>query len=196
MACPHPLTVTKRIRAHDVRSIPASDRPGPRPSDAVDVDVPSYQGSPLWSPARNEAKGVLLPAAFPDGLSTVNAVTFGPCSLWPGDRARVGRVTPEVYAELGPVELTRFLIVTDIVRTFLHVEAELCLSGSREGKGDVVRVTGRHHYCGNECTDDEVRFSLHVDEGGLISVTSDETAARPKDLQSLRAQAHCPDYGK
>jgi len=89
--------------------------------------------------------------------------------------ATCAEVTPPVWArasntKLAPSASVLFLLQAQIIETYWHLEAELCMV-SEEDKPESYRAQfrGVHRYCTNSCEEDAFAFTVHINKktGGL-----------------------------
>jgi hypothetical protein len=85
----------------------------------------------------------------------------------------VGKYLDTSFLLLSPKQIVRFLLDAQIITTYWHLEAELCLTGEKDGKDAYVAAfTGVHRYCTNRCQADSLGFTVTIDRNtGNISVT-------------------------
>lgn len=85
----------------------------------------------------------------------------------------VGKYLDTSFRLLSPKQIVRFLLDAQIITTYWHLEAELCLTGEKDGKDAYVAAfTGVHRYCTNQCKTDSLEFTVTIDRNtGNISVT-------------------------
>lgn len=69
------------------------------------------------------------------------------------------------FKRLSPAKLVDFLLLAQIVETYWHLEADLCLTGE-EDKADQYRADfrGTHRYCTNRCEEERFAFSIRIDK--------------------------------
>lgn len=83
----------------------------------------------------------------------------------------VGRLAPDVAATADPREVLRFLLHADVVQTYWHMGADLCLEQEERGAdGYRAILDGVHHYYTNTANHDPVRFTLTITPDGLVEV--------------------------
>lgn len=91
-----------------------------------------------------------------------------------------GDFPPTIIGQITETDLTQeewrslvdFLLKSHIIRTYAHLESELCLD--EEDNSDTVYIahfSGVHRYCTNDCYEQPLNFTLQVDKNsGTISV--------------------------
>jgi hypothetical protein len=88
-----------------------------------------------------------------------------------GDEKPVGRFTPAARQALGDRGVVEFLVVSDTIRIYAHVQGEACLvAESTEGGVYTAKFTGEHVYFTNEENRDAMAFTVRIDADGLVSV--------------------------
>jgi hypothetical protein len=122
-------------------------------------------GRPLLAIDR-KARRVHVEAAFFSDLDRPDATR-----LEKGARAVIGtlkQMPPGLdYAAVG-----RFLVESQIIRTYWHIEARLCPGAVQD---DAVawrlELGGVHTYCTDRCQDDPVAFAVRIDkQSGEMSI--------------------------
>lgn len=85
----------------------------------------------------------------------------------------VGKYLDTAFLLLSPRQIVRLLLDAQIITTYWHLEAELCLTGEKDGKDAyVASFTGVHRYCTNRCQTDRLAFTVTIDRNtGNISIT-------------------------
>lgn len=91
-----------------------------------------------------------------------------------------GDLTPTVIGQITETDLTddewrtvlEFLLKSHVIRTYVHLEADLCLDQeSNEAESYLAHFTGVHRYCTSECYEKPFEFTLSVDkQSGNISI--------------------------
>ncbi|OQA29933.1 MAG: hypothetical protein BWY57_03138 [Betaproteobacteria bacterium ADurb.Bin341] len=77
----------------------------------------------------------------------------------------IGTFRDLAFKRLSPAKLVEFLLLAQIVETYWHLEADLCLTGE-EDKDDSYRADfrGMHRYCTNRCEEEAFAFSIRIDK--------------------------------
>lgn len=77
------------------------------------------------------------------------------------------------FKRLSPAKLVEFLLLAQIVETYWHLEADLCLIGE-DDRPESYRADfqGTHRYCTNRCEEDDFAFSIRIDKktGALVLI--------------------------
>lgn len=82
--------------------------------------------------------------------------------LAPGERRTVTTLRGAAL-KARPRDLVLFLLDAQLVQTFWHLEADLCLRDERDTPARyAVRVEGMHRYCTNRCHDEPLAFTVEV----------------------------------
>ena len=85
----------------------------------------------------------------------------------------IGNFRDLSFKRLSPRQLVLFLLQAQIIETYWHLEAELCMV-SEEDKAESYRAQfrGVHRYCTNRCEEDAFAFTVHINKktGGLILI--------------------------
>lgn len=95
---------------------------------------------------------------------------FDVTRLQKGDKKLVGRALPPVIEALGPRRLAELLMRADVIRPYIHMNADVCLRseiGSTlpwQGEYDAV-----HHYYTNQGNHDPLGFAILIAEDGTIT---------------------------
>lgn len=119
----------------------------------------------LWYSA--DKSEVVVDAAVLSDLTVVDAT-----NLRVGEQAKVGLLLPSAQGKLGGRELTRFLLESRAIATWVHLGADLCLRGEEttpEG-AYYARFTGEHTFFTNEKNVRPLKFDVRVEPGGEILV--------------------------
>lgn len=136
-------------------------------------------GSKLEIPAfleKYRVRGAPLVAIDREGRRVVvNGQFFS--DLERADATRLGRREVRVVGKLlghaiAPRALATFLLESQIVQTYAHLDATLCLVKEEESAASYAALfDGVHRYCTNRCDEEEYRFVVKLDKGsGEISV--------------------------
>ncbi len=90
-----------------------------------------------------------------------------------GDATRLVKNTEHVigtfrdlsFKRLSPRQLVRFLLQAQIIETYWHLEAELCVV-SEEDQPERYRAEfrGVHRYCTNRCEEEAFTFAVRIDK--------------------------------
>lgn len=83
----------------------------------------------------------------------------------------VGKATPLLMESWTPREVIVFLLESEVLMSFLHLDADVCISD--EGQDDhslVFELRGTHRFCTNECQELSYALLLRIDEDGMIGV--------------------------
>ena len=90
--------------------------------------------------------------------------------LGKGIEHQIGTFRDLAFKRLNPRQLVLFLLQAQIIETYWHLEAELCMV-SEEDKPESYRAQfrGVHRYCTNSCEEDAFAFTVHINKktGGL-----------------------------
>jgi hypothetical protein len=81
-----------------------------------------------------------------------------------GERLKLGTVTDKGL--LGrPRELVLFLLDAQLIETYWHLEAQLCLVDEKDEQTRYrAHFTGVHRYCTNSCHNDSYAFAVEIDK--------------------------------
>ncbi len=81
-----------------------------------------------------------------------------------GQAKEIGRVLNGSGALLTPRNIALFLLESQIVRTYWHVESIICLT-SEDERGDIYRASfqGIHRYFTNTYNEEKLSFSIAID---------------------------------
>ncbi|NUO47644.1 MAG: hypothetical protein HOV80_02180 [Polyangiaceae bacterium] len=112
-----------------------------------------------------EKKVGVVSATFFTDLATVDATT-----LRKGSTKVVGRALPPVIEALGPRRLAELLMHADVIRPYVHMNADVCL---RTEIGTALpwqgEYDGVHHYYTNTDNHDPLAFAIQIAEDGTIT---------------------------
>jgi hypothetical protein len=114
------------------------------------------EGEPLIALDRKNKRVVVNEKAFGD-LTRANATRSG-------DRVVVGTVKSAAL-RARPHELVRFLVESELIATFVHIESELRFTEEKDEPGRYrARLEGTHTYYTNEKNVSPVRFTVEIDK--------------------------------
>lgn len=88
------------------------------------------------------------------------------------DEITVGTARPELLRRLPPDIIVRFLLQSEIIRTYWHIKAELCPTIENQ-TADIYeqRFFATHTYCTNECLAKSYTFTVRINKRtGVITV--------------------------
>lgn len=127
--------------------------------------------TPVEQEEKTEYEERLADRTLFSALATVDATKFGDTAV-----QILGTVTKEGIASLGNRELLRTLIGAEIITTYWHIGAELCLF--EEDNTDAryrAHIRGTHEYFTSERNVDTYTFWFEIDkESGEMRIRSDE----------------------
>ena len=110
-------------------------------------------------------KEVHISERYFSGLRRGDATRLGK-----GIEHQIGTFRDLSFKRLGPRQLVLFLLQAQIIETYWHLEAELCMV-SEEDKPESYRAQfhGVHRYCTNSCEEDAFAFTVNINKktGGL-----------------------------
>lgn len=127
-------------------------------------------GQPLlW--INQEKTEVVVDGRYFSDLTVVDVTSF----FGQQDPLTIGRVMPAVLEVFEPQEIVRFLLTSEIIRTYAHLEAEVCwVSENETPETYSAYFEGVHRYCTQECVEDSYVFRFEMDKvSGLITVVLD-----------------------
>jgi hypothetical protein len=115
-------------------------------------------GKPLLAIDR-QARRVHVEATWFSDLERPDATR-----LAPGARVPLGTLK-KLPEGLTHADIARFLVESQLVQTYWHLEARLC-PGPVQDDAAVYRLElrGVHAYCTNECQEDPVSFAVRIDK--------------------------------
>jgi hypothetical protein len=120
---------------------------------------PTFMGDP-------EKKVGVAGATFFTDLVTTDATM-----LRKGEQKVVGRALAPVIQALGPRRLAELLMRADVIRPYIHMNADVCL---RTEIGTALpwqgEYDGVHHYYTNTDNHDPLGFAIQIAEDGTITV--------------------------
>ncbi|HOX45864.1 MAG TPA: hypothetical protein PK668_19845 [Myxococcota bacterium] len=129
-----------------------------------DFEVPKHLsryvsgGKPLLAIDR-KARRVHVEAAYFGDLERPDATRLGK-----GAQASLGTLK-KLPAGLSHADLARFLVESQLVQTYWHLEARLCPGSVQDDAGAYrIELRGTHSYCTNRCQDDPVEFAVRLDK--------------------------------
>lgn len=126
----------------------------------------------LWfTPDRTEA--VLDERVFSD-LDVAD-----PTRMRAGERSSIGRISESARDQISGRVLGRFLIECGIIRTFWHLESEVCLERETETEPEYRALySGKHEYFTSRRHEGSFVFSLVVGADGAIRIEIPEGRKR------------------
>lgn len=133
------------------------------------VAAVTLDGSPVFYKPKKGADANGRPA-----ITVVDAALFGDLACVDVTRPasapiKVGAATPRAMKD-GPRKVAGALVRAGVLRSFVHIEASLCLVEERSDAGGWRGVyRGTHTYFTNEKNVDPVAFEVTIDAGGTIS---------------------------
>lgn len=130
-------------------------------------DLKKYMigAQPLLGAGRD--KKVLVNNKFFTRLTRVDATRISK------DEVKViGNYLERSFSSTSAKTIAKFLLESQIIETFWHLEARLCLYREDDGKKEYVAYYhGVHSYCTNECLDKKFDFAIRVNkETGELSI--------------------------
>lgn len=135
---------------------------------AVNVDEYSQLESVAqffwYNPDTNE---VYVDANFFSDLMPIDATNVSE------ESTTIGFVLPDIFQQIEPQALVMLLIETHVIRTYVHLDADVCLTNDEFTKGGdyIAHFTAIHRYCTNDCYEDEYTFTVKIKKNGNIVVT-------------------------
>ncbi len=127
--------------------------------------------TPFPALASFDQKNVLLAKNGQSKTVQINQNYFS--DLRRGDATRLGKGIEHPigsfrdlsFQRLSPRELVLFLLRAQIIETYWHLEAELCLLGEKETpEAYQAEYSGVHKYCTNRCEEEAFAFSVRIDK--------------------------------
>ncbi|MFT5467312.1 MAG: hypothetical protein ACI8UO_002416 [Verrucomicrobiales bacterium] len=116
-----------------------------------------------FNPARTAV--VCDEEAFPAGLNVVDATSLGA-----GEGESIGFVSSAVVEELGMQNLAEFLIRSDVVQTWVHIESNLEMTDIAD---DFASFSGHHVFFTNEENRCSLAFTIRLTDSGELTVQGD-----------------------
>jgi len=121
-------------------------------------------GQPIIFGDREKKVGVAAAGMFTD------LAMFDVTRLQKADKKVIGRAFPPVIDALGPRRLAELLMRADIIRPYIHTNADVCL---RSEIGSALpwqgEYDGVHHYYTNTDNHDPLGFAILIAEDGTIT---------------------------
>jgi len=115
-------------------------------------------GRPLLAIDRT-ARRVHVEAAYFSDIERPDATR-----LEKGARAVMGTLKA-LPPGLDHAGVARFLVESQLVLTWWHLEARLCPGAVRDDAATYrLELRGTHHYCTNDCQDDPIAFAVCIDK--------------------------------
>jgi hypothetical protein len=115
-------------------------------------------GKPLLAIDR-QARRVHVEAAFFSDLERPDATR-----LAKGAQASLGTLK-KLPEGLSHADLARFLVESQLIQTYWHLEARLCPGPAQDDAAAYrLELRGTHSYCTNRCQDDPVEFAVRIDK--------------------------------
>jgi hypothetical protein len=137
------------------------------PSFEVPKHLTRYaaDGKPLLAIDR-KGRRVHLEAAFFSDLERPDATR-----LAKGKRLVFGTLK-QLPKGLTHADLARFLVESQLIQTYWHLEARLCPGAVTDDAAQYrVELRGVHSYCTNRCQEDPLAFAVRIDKkSGELSV--------------------------
>lgn len=91
-------------------------------------------------------------------------------SMSKGDEAVVGTLST-AGAKMDGLSWVEFLIAADAIQTWMHIEANLCVTIEKAtAEAFMADVQGTHIYFTNERNEDKIHFAVKIDGAGVITV--------------------------
>ncbi|HPA18309.1 MAG TPA: hypothetical protein PLU30_11230 [Verrucomicrobiae bacterium] len=126
----------------------------------------NLDGQPLLWFAADKSKAVVDERAFGD-LTMVNVTTLGV-----GKTVVVGKIK-EPGRKLAPRAVAWFLMRSDILQTFVHLESTVKIEGEKSAGGRYeAAFSGKHLYYTNQRHESAFRFRFIIEEDGTLRVES------------------------
>lgn len=81
------------------------------------------------------------------------------------EEVQIGTATPELLRRMPPAIIARFLLQSEIIRTYWHLKAELCPTAETQ-TADLYeqRFFATHTYCTNECLVKPYTFTIRINK--------------------------------
>jgi len=115
-------------------------------------------GKPLLAIDR-KARRVHVEAAWFSDLERPDATR-----LAKGAQASLGTLK-KLPAGLTHADLARFLVESQLIQTYWHLEARLCPGAIQDDAAAYrIELRGTHSYCTHRCQDDPVEFAVRIDK--------------------------------
>lgn len=165
-----PLTERQELGSpagHPQSRVPAAEIDPERQRPVSAAAALQLEGRPIawFSPGLDV---VVLDAAAFAPLRTVDA-TRAP----PDEPRRVGRVMPRARAALGERGVIELLLRAEVIQTYWHLGADLCLGAETTTDGTYrARLHGVHQYATNRLVDEALAFEVSIDAEDEITVTT------------------------
>ena len=124
----------------------------------------TVDGKPILYVTADGSQAVVDERVFPHGLSFAST-----SRMKAGESVPLGSVVPEALQAVTPQQLVRFLILSEVIETRIHVEAELCMTAeSGDHSGYSATWEGTHTYYTNEQNVVPLAFTVSIDAQGNI----------------------------
>ena len=148
----------------------------PRPQEDMQIQesLSSYtvQDQPLVWLSKEKDKAYVDKQYLSD-LKVLDATNLREDSI-------IGTVKTPLLEAWEAKKIVRFLLDAEIIRTYIHLEANLCVT--KETETDElyeVHFDAVHSYCTNECVEKPYSFSVQIDK------STGEVMVRNKDIFSI-----------
>ncbi len=127
---------------------------------------PGKPGEPVLLAIDRRQQRVVINAKVFSDLDRPDAT-----NLQAGQTRQIGYLKNPQLAG-GYAAAARFLVRAELVRSYAHLEASLCLSAEHDdARSYRATFSGTHRYCTNRCTDAPLHFTLRIDkQDGAIHV--------------------------
>ncbi|MFH0798714.1 MAG: hypothetical protein V2A66_00875 [Pseudomonadota bacterium] len=124
-------------------------------------------GEPLLA-VDKERRVAVVNARYFSQLKRIDAT-----SAMPGPGQLIGKVLRP--GAIAPEKLAHFLLESQVIETYRHLEADLCLQREEKKEGVYTAFfSGVHKYCTNECHETPFKFFIRIDgKSGEMSVGSE-----------------------
>lgn len=88
------------------------------------------------------------------------------------NEVNIGTAKPELLSQWTPGEIIRFLLESEIIKTYVHLDAELCLIEVTDNEQVYEeRYNAIHSFCTNKCQEEAYQFTVWLEKPtGMLSV--------------------------
>ncbi len=88
----------------------------------------------------------------------------------------IGTIKDKTFKHYSPQEITTFLLTSQLVNTYWHLHASLCMTAEHDTEKQYrTEFNGTHEYCTNECLSEQFNFHISIDKTtGIMTLTSEE----------------------
>jgi hypothetical protein len=117
-------------------------------------------GNEIFLALAENPKKVLVNKKYFSNLEKRDAIR-----ITSGEEKLIGKFMDTTFRSMSPEKLVLFLLESQIITTYWHLNSELCLV-KEENQKDVYTAyfTGFHKYCTNKCEQDAYKFSVKINK--------------------------------